>query len=305
MLTVIYGLSGALVFGSGDFLGGMAAKRMGSLLATGIAAVVGFFVLLLASLTFIPGVMSDEAMLWGIVSGVCGALAIMLLYAALAIGPMSILSPLGALVSAVVPVAVGLIIGGEVLAPLGYIALAVGACAIVLVGFIPEKNAVRPTLRGLSFSIASGVFIGLFMIFIDKVPEDSGVIPLVFNRITSASIMFVAIAGMTLLRWAHQRGLFGKDGQPRADIAVGENGNRDLRIGILIAIACGVVDVIGNTLLLFGIHEGNLSVMAVLTAMYPAGTVILAAIILKERIAKLQLLGMILAITAAAMLALS
>ncbi len=301
---MIYGLSGALVFGSGDFLGGMAAKRMGSLLATGIAAVVGFVVLLLASLTFIPGVMSDEAMLWGIISGVCGALAIMLLYAALAIGPMSILSPLGALVSAIVPVAFGLI-GGEELAPLGYIALAVGAFAIVLVGFVPEKNAVRPTLRGLSFSVASGVFIGLFMIFIDKVPDDSGVIPLVFNRITSASIMFVAIAVMAFLRWFHKRGLLGKDGQPRADIAVGENGNRDLRIGIVIAVACGVVDVIGNTLLLFGIHEGNLSVMAVLTAMYPAGTVILAAIILKERIARLQLLGMILAIAAAAMLALS
>lgn len=304
MLTVIYGLSGALVFGSGDFLGGLAAKRMGSLLATGVAAVVGFFVLLIASLTIFPGVLSSEAILWGTISGVSGALAIMLLYAALAIGPMSILSPLGALVSAVVPVAFGLI-GGEELAPVGYLALAVGAFAIVLVGFVPEKNAVKPTARGLSFSIASGIFIGLFMIFIDKVPQDSGVLPLVFNRITSGTIMFTAVAVMALLRWAHRRGLLGKDGKPRADIAVGENGNRDLRIGILIAIACGVVDAAGNTLLLLGIHEGNLSVMAVLTAMYPAGTVILAALILKERIAKLQFLGMVLAIAAAAMLALS
>ncbi|MEK7663477.1 MAG: EamA/RhaT family transporter, partial [Actinomycetota bacterium] len=103
MLTVLFGLSGALVFGSGDFLGGMASKRMGAFLATGVAGVVGLFVLFGLNL-FVPGEVTPETVFWGLISGVCGSLAILLLYAALAIGPMSILSPLGALISAIFPV---------------------------------------------------------------------------------------------------------------------------------------------------------------------------------------------------------
>jgi drug/metabolite transporter (DMT)-like permease len=73
----------------------------------------------------------------------------------------------------------------------------------------------------------------------------------------------------------------------------------------MLALGCGVLDSLGNSLLLLGIQTGNLSVMAVLTALYPAGTIILAAIVLRERITKLQLTGMILALAAAALLAVS
>ena len=76
-----------------------------------------------------------------------------------------------------------------------------------------------------------------------------------------------------------------------------------LRAGIRFAIACGVVDAVANTLLLFGIRVGDLSVMSVLTALYPAGTILLAAIVLRERIAPVQWVGLVLALTAAGMLA--
>ncbi len=77
------------------------------------------------------------------------------------------------------------------------------------------------------------------------------------------------------------------------------------RSGILLALACGVVDVVANVGLLVGVRLGELSIMSVLTAMYPAGTIILAAIVLKERIAPVQYVGLALAIAAGAMLALA
>src|SRR5690606_14671345 len=122
MLTVLVGLAGALFYGAADFLGGLASRRISSVRVTAIAAVTGLVALLLA-LPLIGGEWSRDAVLFGALSGATGAGALVLLYACLAIGPMSILSPLTALVSAIVPMTVGLI-GGERLSPVGYAALA-------------------------------------------------------------------------------------------------------------------------------------------------------------------------------------
>ena len=287
MLTVVIGLTSALVFGAADFLGGLAAKRMHAVLATGIAALVGLTLLVLA-LPFLGGTWSLEAVLLGALSGVSGAIAIALLYACLAIGPMSILSPLTAVVSAIVPVTVGLV-RGERLGTIGYVALAIAVVAIVLVGFVPEKNAVRPSLKGVLMAVGSGIAIGGFLITIDLTPEDSGIIPLVFNRGVSAVIMFSTVGILLLVAAAR-----------RTPAPLGA-----VRSGLRFAIACGVVDVVANVGLLVGVRLGDLSVMAVLTALYPAGTIILAALVLKERIAWLQYVGLVLAVIAGAMLALA
>ena len=303
MLTVILGFSGAIVFGSADFLGGLASKRLGSMKVTALAGFMGFLTLLLASI-WIPGHVDSGAIFWGILSGISGSLAIMLLYASLAIGPMSILSPLGALTSAVVPVTwAG--IQGQILGPLGYVAIGIGLVAIVFVGFVPDKKAVRPTLRGLAMAVGAGFFIGLFLIFIAQVNPDTGLIPLLANRATSFTIMAIAIGVVAAVKWTHRRGFLGREGGSSADIMAGESGPRNLRMGLLLAISCGVADAVGNALILFGLHNGDLSVMSVLTAMYPIGTIILAGIILKERIAPIQIVGLGLAIGAAALLSLS
>jgi drug/metabolite transporter (DMT)-like permease len=175
----------------------------------------------------------------------------------------------------------------------------------VLVAIVPEKNAVRPSLRGILFATAAGILIGVFLIIMDQIPKDAGLYPLVFNRMVNITIMFSALAVVLLVKYAHRHGLFGRDGRPRADIVVGDKGATDYKNGIMLALGCGVLDSLGNSLLLLGIQTGNLSVMAVLTALYPAGTIILAAIVLRERITKLQLTGMILALAAAALLAVS
>lgn len=325
MLTAVFSLTGALVFGAADFLGGLAAKRISSMLATAIAASSGF-VLLAAAAPLLGGVWNPADVWWGAISGAIGAIAISLLYACLAIGPMSILSPLTAVVSAIVPMVWGLV-SGERFSSLGYWALGLALVAVVLVGFVPEKGAVRPSLRGILMAVGSGIAIGGFYITIDQTSDESGVVPLVLNRGVTATIMFAAVGVVAIVARARRRAAVGavsatgavpataavpatnsSERMPRRTPlgpAAADRGRSALAMGVRIAIACGVVDVTANGLLLAGIRAGDLSVAAVLGAMYPAGTILLAAIVLRERIAPVQWGGLVLALTAAGMLALA
>jgi drug/metabolite transporter (DMT)-like permease len=290
MLTVLVGLSGALIFGGADFVGGLAAKRISPVRVTAVSALTGFFVMLLALAVF-GGVWSPEAVILGVVSGITGAAAIGLLYACLAIGPMSILSPLTAVISAVVP-ATWALAQGDRLSTLGYVAIGLALVAVVLVGFVPEKGAVRPSLRGLLMAIGSGTLIGAFLIMFDATPDDSGLVPMVVNRAANSTTMFLVVAVLALVVARRPRTL-----------AVTQS--RGWRPGLALAVTAGVVDSIANVLLLLGLRIGELSVMSVLTAMYPAGTILLAATVLRERIAPVQWVGLVLALAAAGMLALA
>lgn len=309
MVIVLLGLAGALVYGAADFLGGLAAKRMSVLLTTAVAAVAGLVVLALAT-ALVPGAWSIEAVAWGALSGVTGSAAVALLYACLAIGPMSILSPLTAVVSAIVPVTWGVVLGGERLGPPALAAIGLALVAVVLVGFVPEKGAVRPTTRGLAMAVASGALIGAFFILIDRTPDDSGVVPLLLNRGVNASIMFAAFAVAVVVARSRARSARPAAGRTGSAAAVsaptpGTEGRvpSALRTGVLLAAACGLLDSTANVIILFGLRAGELSVMSVLIALYPAGTILLAAVVLRERIARVQWLGLVLALAAAGILA--
>ena len=286
VLAVFIGVTAALIFGSADFAGGMAAKRISAVRVTAIGGLSGLVILLLAFPLF-PSAWSTKAVLLGGITGITGAFAVVLLYACLAIGPMSILSPLTAVISAVVPVLSG-VVRGERLNALGYVAIVVALAAVVLVGFVPEKGTIRPSLRALAMAIGAGALIGVFLILIDLTPRDSGLVPLVVSRTVNAIVMFSAIGIGAFL--ARRRGK-----TPRA---VG-----GWKPGLALAIVAGAIDAIANALLLFGLRQGELTIQSVLTALYPAGTILLAAIVLRERIAPIQIVGLVLALVAAAMLA--
>ena len=308
MLAVLVGIVGALVYGSADFIGGLAAKRISALRVTALGGFSGL-VLLLILLPFIGGTWSWSAVLLGGLSGISGALAVSLLYACLAIGPMSVLSPITALVSAVVPVLAG-VIRGERLSSLGYIAILVALVAVVLVGFVPEKGSIRPSPQALAMAFGAGTLIGVFLILIDLTPSDSRLVPLILNRTVNTIVMFSAIAVLWLVsrRSTTRRNARGVDvagapnsgAQPtRTSVAAGGT----WRPGLVLALVGGVTDALANAVLLLGLRIGELTIQSVLTALYPAGTIILAAFVLKERIAKVQIVGMVLALVAAAMLA--
>jgi drug/metabolite transporter (DMT)-like permease len=313
MLTAVIGLAGALVYGSADFLGGLAARRISPLRVTAVSAFAGLAGLLVA-FPFVGGRWSAAAVGWGALSGVTGAIAISLLYACLALGPMSILSPLTAVVSAVVPMTWGLL-GGDTLAPIGYVALGIALVAVVLVGFVPEKGAVRPSLRGILMAVGSGAMIGAFFILIDQTPDDSGLVPLLVNRTVAGSLVLAAVGvvatgarrrRMRVAALVGAGGVAADDRLPRDSVGPVDSADSvgsGWRPGLRLAVACGLVDAAANMLLLIGIRIGDLSVISVLTAMYPAGTIILAAVVLRERIAPVQWVGLILALIAAGMLA--
>lgn len=289
MVTVFLGLIGALAYGGADFYGGLAARRSSTILTTLGVALVGLVGLALTS-PFVEAVSSYDAWFYGAASGLAGAIGIGLLYGSLAIGPMSILSPATAFISAIVPVSVGLSLG-EGGGVSFYVALAVALVAVVLVGFVPEKGAVRPRPLGLIMAAGSGTFIGFTVILIDLSPADSGLIPLLANRMVSSSALLLATGALVMTRIILNR-------TPRLP------GLTEVRgVGFMI-IAAGILDVLANVAVIYGLRSGDLSVVSVLIALYPAGTILLASVVLRERIATIQWAGLALALVASALLAL-
>ena len=274
------------MFGAADFFGGLAARRIQPIRVTFLAAIAGLVLMAIVA-PFVGGAVSQGALFWGALSGLTGGIAIMLLYAALAIGPMSILSPLTAVISAIVPMSWGLV-GGETLTILGYVALGLALVAVVLVGFVPEKGAVRPRPRGIVYAIGSGTLIGVFFILMDQTPDDSGLIPLVANRATSVLVLGSIV--LALILWSRRF----------PDSAM--DARTGWRAGLAIAFLCGILDATANAMILFGLRLGEFSIVSVLVALYPAGTILLAALVLRERIAPVQWVGLALAVAAAAML---
>ena len=289
MLTVVLGLAGALAYGGADFYGGLAARRSSTLLTTLGVALVGLVGLALTS-PFVTAVSSYDAWFYGAASGLAGAIGIGLLYGSLAIGPMSILSPATAFISAIVPVSVGLSAGEGGEASF-YIALAVALVAVILVGFVPEKGAVRPRPLGLLMAAGSGTFIGFTVILIDLSPADSGLIPLLANRMVSSSALIIAVVVFVLGRVLTSR-------TPKLP------GLPQLRTVWTMIVIAGILDVVANVAVIYGLRSGALSVVSVLIALYPAGTILLASVVLKERIALIQWAGLVLALVASGLLAL-
>src|SRR5690606_6072370 len=148
----------------------------------------------------------------------------------------------------------------------------------------------RPSAKGLSCAVGAGLLFGAFLILIDLTPPDSGLIPLVFSRAANACVMGLAMLLMVALA-RNRRGpaLRRPDAVPPGmRFLADREGLPSWRIGLKLAIACGVIDSLANTLQLLGLRLGELSVMSVLNAMYPAGTIILASLLLRERITRVQ-----------------
>jgi len=301
MLSAAIALIGALVYGSADFFGGLAARRLRSIVVSAVSAFAGLIALGLI-LPIAGGVWTTEDVLWGVLAGLFGIIALALLYACLAIGPMSILSPLTAVVSAIAPMVWGLTVNGETLSGLGYAGLAVALVAVVLVGFIPGEKVVRPQVRGVVMGVGAGLAIGAFLIVIDRTNDASGIVPLLVSRATNTVVTTVIVGVLMLI--AIRRGR-----RPTTALDVGETTTVSPRAtrgrAALFAVACGVLDAAANTIMLFALRLGDLAVVSALTALYPAGTILLAALVLGERVARVQWTGLALAIIAGGMLGLA
>lgn len=278
MLALLLALSSSLAYGCADFLGGLGARKAHVLRTVLVAAPASLAVELLlwpmlgASFTW-------AAVGWGAASGVASAAAFTLLYKTLAIGPMNVLSPITALVSAALPVAVGLI-QGERPGGAGLAGLPLALVAVVLVSAGHGARSSRPSRTALLLAFGAGAAIALQLVFLHQAPSDSGVAPLIVGRAVSSAVTLAA-AGVMYRRLGPEKPAYA------------------------ISAAAGVLDSLANLLFLFAARSGDLTVVAVITALYPAGTVLLARGVLAERVHRGQLVGLGTAAVAVGLLALT
>ena len=276
-MAVLLALCSAAAYGVGDFFGGMAARRAPT--ATVVLWSHLLALLLLAVATpLVSGTASGGDLLIGGVGGLAGAAGVGLLYRGLSVGPMSVVAPITALLSAAVPVAAGLVEGER---PSGSVALGMAGARVAIVLVSAEGGgSLRPSdLRGLSFALGAGLGFGLFFVALSHTGDGAGIWPLLAARAASVTLL----GGLAL--------------SGRIDRAAPAEGARSF------AAAAGILDMAANLLYLLAVRRGLLSVVSVLAALYPVTTVVLARLVLKERFANVQRLGMAIALPAAILMA--
>jgi drug/metabolite transporter (DMT)-like permease len=283
VLTIALGFATSLVYGFADFFGALGSKHIKPVVVTFWSGLSGLALLLTASL-FMGADFNQSSILCGVIGGIASAFAMTCLYAALAIGPISILSPLSAVVMAIVPMIIGFA-QGDRFSLWGWLALGAILVAVVLVGFVPGEDVRLPSLKGLLLGIGAGIGMGAVLLALAAAPKDSGLAPPAILRAVSASLLGIFML-VTIRR-------------SRAEATASK---ASIRIWLAVMVT-GFLDSSANVFFTIASREGSLSVVSVLTALYPLGTIILARVFLKEKIARSQMFGIVLALGASAVLA--
>jgi len=237
-------------------------------------------VLLTVLAAIVGGEVNQGAVFWGALCGVSQAFGIWWFYAALGAGPISVVSPLTAILVAGIPVGVGLVMGERpgLIAGIGVVFALI---AVVLVSREATDEDATPhkfTATVAWLTVGSGLAFGLNFVLIHQAPEEAKLWPLVFARL-SASVLVLVIAAVSA-------NLRPPSGTP-------------LRLAVLAA----VLDTGANIAMLLALHASLLSLAGVLMSLYPAATVLLAIVVLRERVTMWQTVGMVLALVAVAMIA--
>ncbi|MFI5499329.1 EamA family transporter [Nocardia asteroides] len=287
MISVLLALVAAAGYGVSDFFGGIAARRVTALRVVVVS--YPWSVLLVLLIAPLAGGHADVAsMLWGLAAGVASGLAVWWFYAALADGPMSVVSPVTAVLVAGIPVVAGFFLG-ERPGPAAVAGIALALVAVVLVSReAPDETTeeiiggreLRFTRRVALLTVGSGAAFGFAFFFLHETSASAGLWPLLGQRAAATAVVWTSALAAGQFR--------GLRGEP-----------------LRLALAVGVLDVIANAALLYAFHGSMLSVVSVIGSLYPAATVLLAMVLLGERISAVQKVGMGLALAAVAMIAAS
>lgn len=272
-----FGLGTAISWGSADFLGGVASRRTHPIatvvLSQGIALAIAIAVLLLAREPAPPG----AALLWAAVAGGGAFMALSCLYRALINGAMGLVASIAAVVGAALPVVAGAFVGDRLRAvDIGGIALALVAVVLVT---RPSQRAIL-SREGIVLALLSGIGAGLFFIAMGRSVDAGGEIwwPIALSHSTCVVFALILLAASGGLRTATQ--------------------------GVSpVLVVIGFADVLGAALFLLANGQGALSIAAVIASQHPAATAILARLILKEHLARVQVTGIFLALAAIGLIA--
>jgi len=270
--SVVYALGASVAWGVGDFISGLTARRIGPLLTLLLSLPIGFAAALLAALVTSEAVTSWADLGWGILGGLVGTVGYVSMLRGFEVGRMGVVAPVAAAVGAVVPVLFTTLSLGMP----GQQQLYGFAVALVSIWLISPRGG-EGVHSGIGFGLLAGLGFGVFFITLGQISSQATFWPLAASRLVSS----LALAAV----W------FGARSQLPT---------RQLPVWLL--IGSGIGDVLGNFLFLRAVQAGRLDIAAVLVSLYPGITVLLARIIEKEHLSRLQVFGVLLALLAVALI---
>lgn len=271
-MAIVLALLSACCYGTSDYIGGRASRSTSPLTVAVAAEVTIFPVTLLVIPVVEDGPFTAAALWWGAAGGIAGSAGVLGLYAALSRGAMTVVAPITGVVAAVVPVVVGLATG-ERPSGIALVGIATALVAVALVGGLVGALHQPVTVATVVLAVVVGALFGTLFVAFARTGDDSGLWPLLAARIGSVPLLCGAYA------------------ITRRGGRVDPLGSSTWRIGL----AIGVLIVLANGLYLVSTREGLLSVVAVLVSLYPASTVLLASVVDHERSTRPQIVGMLLA----------
>ena len=272
-IPILLGLLSALTWGAGDFNGGLAVKRSNPYGVIAVAHTLSLGLLLLLVPFVGESIPAWRDWLWGCAAGFTGAIGLLLLYRALAEGRMSVAAPVSAVVAASLPVLVGLLQDGLP----GLWVLVGFVLSLAAVWLISGGEGLIVRFDDLRQPVIAGIAFGAFFIFIERASQTALIWPLIAVRIVSVSTM-LGYALLTRQDWIPKR---------------------ESLVPVLLS---SVLDTLGNAFYALSARYGRMDVAAVLGALYPGATVLLAWVFLKEHISRVQTIGILLALGAIVML---
>ena len=266
MITVVLSLAAALLYGVGDFAGGIASRRHTAITVLLLSYPVGA-VLMAVMLPLFGGSPDTRSVVFGIAGGAAGLVGVLLMYSMMTVAPINVISPVTAVLAAIVPVVVGVGIG-ERPHVTAWFGIALGLAAVVLVSRTTDAHPHgRIGMRILALALVSGLGFGMYFVFLARASSDSGLWPLAVSRFASA-LLIVPLA------WK------------RGALAI----VRGRMLGII--VLAGSCDALANMCFLLASRHGLLSLASVLTSLYPATTVLLAVVLLREHTSVTQRIGL-------------
>lgn len=281
-MIALLSLVSAVLYGSADFFGGLTARRANTIATVVWSQFAGLVLLLLVLPLLPPTTVSSRDWTWGFIAGLSGGVGVAFLYRALAVGTMAVVAPTTAVIAAMIPVAFAFVMG-ERLRPLTFAGVALALAAIFLVSRPPSTPETRDAERrgtfppGFGLALLSGVSVGVFFLSLARTNTAAGMWPLIAARISSISLfaLIALVAKRTL--WMDRT-------------AAGT------------ATLGGALDMAANAVYMIAARIGPLSIVVTLASLYPASTVILARLILRERLSVVQGVGMGCALAAVAII---
>jgi drug/metabolite transporter (DMT)-like permease len=277
-MFALLALASAACYGAADFLGGLTSKRANTLAIVVLSQLAGLVLLLVALPLLPPSSPGRMDYVWGAVAGLTGGAGVALLYRALAIGVMAVVAPTTAVCAVIIPVLVAVGSGERPsLTTVGGIVLAIVAIALVSQSEHPEpalhEQRAGSSTSAFTLALLSGIAIGFFFVALAHTAAEAGLWPLVVARGVSVSLFAIMalLASQSLRLWGSTLG---------------------------IVIAGGSLDMIANLLYMIATRSGPLSVVVTLASLYPASTVLLARVVLHERLSRRQWVGIACAMVA-------